>query len=305
MKAIFSQIVFVFIYLLLYLISLLPLNVLYALAGFLFVWPMKLFGYRRTVILTNLARSFPEKQYHEIRQICSEYYAHLGHLCAEGVWLLSASEKQVLKRFSFPDAKMLEDVYAKGKSAIVLLGHYGNWEFLRAFTCPGFGPVGGYPLRQAGIAYQKINSRSFNKLMYVLRSKYPSGWHIIESRQLVRHVGTHLDKPFLYFMIADQCPGPRGKHHSAVFLHQPAYLIESPAILARHYGFAVFYGAMHPAGKGCYEFRLTPVCGDASLAPDEFVSLKYASLLEKDIQRNPPLWLWSHKRWKRRPDKKY
>jgi KDO2-lipid IV(A) lauroyltransferase len=74
MKAIFSQIVFVFIYLLLYLISLLPLNVLYALAGFLFVWPMKLFGYRRTVILTNLARSFPEKQYHEIRQICSEYY---------------------------------------------------------------------------------------------------------------------------------------------------------------------------------------------------------------------------------------
>jgi hypothetical protein len=51
MKAIFSQIVFVFIYLLLYLISLLPLNVLYALAGFLFVWPMKLLGYRRTVIL--------------------------------------------------------------------------------------------------------------------------------------------------------------------------------------------------------------------------------------------------------------
>jgi KDO2-lipid IV(A) lauroyltransferase len=99
-------------------------------------------------------------------------------------------------------------------------------------------------------------------------------------------------------------PGPRGKHHSAVFLHQPAYLIEGPAILARHYGFAVFYGAMHPAGKGCYEFRLTPVCGDASWRRTNLFPSNMLHYWKKDIQRNPPLWLWSHKRWKRRPDKK-
>ncbi|MEI7803590.1 MAG: lipid A biosynthesis acyltransferase, partial [Bacteroidota bacterium] len=53
----------------LYLISLLPFWMLYGLSDFFYV-VLKLSGYRKKVVLTNLRNSFPEKTEQEILLIC-------------------------------------------------------------------------------------------------------------------------------------------------------------------------------------------------------------------------------------------
>jgi KDO2-lipid IV(A) lauroyltransferase len=35
---------------------------------------------------------------------------------------------------------------------------------------------------------------------------------------------------------------------------------------------------------------------------DHEITGRYAQMLEEDIRRAPELWLWSHRRWKRRPE---
>ncbi|MGH2623051.1 MAG: lysophospholipid acyltransferase family protein, partial [Sphingobacterium sp.] len=59
----------------LYLISLLPMSFLYALAYFAYFLTYYLVGYRKEVVIQNIARSFPEKRYGEIRAIVKKFYS--------------------------------------------------------------------------------------------------------------------------------------------------------------------------------------------------------------------------------------
>ncbi|MDD5046816.1 MAG: lysophospholipid acyltransferase family protein [Bacteroidales bacterium] len=301
MKAIFSLIVFFAIYALICLVSLLPLPVLYCLSRVLVVLPMRIAGYRRTVVITNLARSFPERSYGEIQQIVREFYRYLGRLVAETVWLFTASQRSVMKRVSLEDCHVLESLKKQGKSVVIMLPHMGNWEFLRACSCPLQGNICGYDLQQLHIVYQRVNSPLFDKLMYTLRSRYQYGWHILESRNVARYMAKHQGVPGIYAMISDQCPGPAGKSIAACFLGQPTLMIKGPEALARKFGFAVVYGVIRQVGRGRYVMHFTRISENAAAEEEGAVTNCFARLLEQDIRRHPPLWLWSHKRWKRTP----
>jgi KDO2-lipid IV(A) lauroyltransferase len=301
MKALFSQLGYFALYTIVFLLSLLPLPVLYGLSHVLVVLPARIAGYRRTVVITNLARSFPEKSYHQIQDLVRDFYRYLGRLIAETTWLFSASGKSVMKRFSIEGGEVLESLKTKGKSVVVMLPHTGNWEFLRACICPASESVGGYDQKQLHMVYQRVNSPLFDKLMHTIRNRYKTGWHLLESRHVARYMAKHRKEPGIYAMISDQCPGPAGKSIAVSFLGQPALMIAGPEILARKFGFAVVYGMIRQSGKGHYVMRLTPIAENAASHEEGYVTRRFARLLEEDIRENPPLWLWSHKRWKRTP----
>ncbi len=156
MKTIFMQIVGFVTYSLLCIISLLPLPVLYGVSYLFAVLPMRWYGYRRTVIITNLSRSFPDMTYEEIRRTTKEFYLYLGRVIAESVWLLTASERSVLKRFAIENGQVLETLQKNNQSVIIMIPHMGNWEFLRAcnglayFGKPSGSPVYGPAQRYSG-----------------------------------------------------------------------------------------------------------------------------------------------------------
>ena len=304
MKAIFSRICFLVVYTIICLFSLLPLPFLYGLSFIFVVLPLKIAGYRRTVVTVNMARSFPGKSYGEIQRMAGDFYRYLGRLFAETVWLFTASGKSVLRRFSIEDCQVMERLWEKGKSVVVMLPHVGNWEFLRACSCPGQKTVCGYDVQQLHMVYQRVNSPLFDKLMYTLRNRYKTGWKILESRSVARYMAKHRDRPGIYAMISDQCPGPVGRSVPGMFLNQPALMIEGPEALARKFGMAVVYGVLRQTGKGRYSLHFSLITENAAGTNPGEVSLKFARLLEKDIERNPHIWLWSHKRWKRIPSRK-
>ena len=53
--------------------------------------------------------------------------------------------------------------------------------------------------------------------------------------------------------------------------------------------------------RGYYKMTIQPI---EPIEGEEFSYVKqYMRMLEKDIQREPHLWLWTHKRWKFHYDK--
>ncbi len=300
MKAFFTQIGFLVSYGLLYLLGLLPLRVLYAMARLFIEFPLRLAGYRRNVITTNLARSFPEKTYSQILDLQKAAYRHIGRLTAEVLRLLGASLKARQHCFSFPPSPFLQECLKQNRSVILVLGHYGNWEYAQLGGCPPATTFGSYPLEQVSITYKRQHSGVSDRLMYALRTRNKSGFKVIESQDFAKHMFAHRHNPQLYCLIADQCPLP-GTRYSTTFLGQPTLMIDGPEILARRFGCAVAYAALEPDGDGKYRVKTVPICARPDDLPDGEITRRFAQLLEEDIRRQPEQWLWSHKRWKRRP----
>src|ERR1700722_9376952 len=112
----------------LYLVSLLPMRLLYLLADGIYVLVYHVFGYRRKVVMANLEIAFPEKTEAERIRIAKKFYHNFIDSFIEVVKLVSASEAFLHKRFTV-DVSALTEVYKTGKSCQMHLGHTFNWEW--------------------------------------------------------------------------------------------------------------------------------------------------------------------------------
>ena len=75
-------------------------------------------------------------------------------------------------------------------------------------------------------------------------------------------------------------------------------MISGTETVARRMDALVVYWDMSKPSRGHYHID-TVVITDApkTLAEGE-ITRRYAALLEQSIRRQPPIWLWSHNRWK-------
>ena len=67
-------------------LSALPLGFHYAWSGVLAWLARDVVRYRRELVMMNLARSFPDKKYKELKQISKLFYRHFGEIISEAVW---------------------------------------------------------------------------------------------------------------------------------------------------------------------------------------------------------------------------
>src|SRR4051812_44875529 len=86
------------VYGLLYLLSLLPLRVLYILSDGLYVLVYHVFGYRRQVVMDNLQLVFPEKTQAERKKIAKKFYHNFIDSFIETIKMVSASNSYIEKR---------------------------------------------------------------------------------------------------------------------------------------------------------------------------------------------------------------
>ena len=120
--------VFYIIYPLLNLIALLPFQALYTVSDFLY-YPLWLSGYRKKVVLENLKNAFPSKSASEIEAISKTYYRYLCDLTLETLKTLKMTELEAREHCVFHGAEWLDRLYEEKKSFIIVMGHYGNWEW--------------------------------------------------------------------------------------------------------------------------------------------------------------------------------
>ncbi|MDR1877952.1 MAG: lysophospholipid acyltransferase family protein [Bacteroidales bacterium] len=279
------------IYGFLYPLSLLPLSVLYAMGSVMRFFIYNILHYRLEVVRLNLQNSFPDKTQQERKTIERKYYRHLVNLFVEGIKLLTLSRKELMKRYRCVNPEVVNDCFRQGKSVILLSGHYNNWEWMVLSLSMQF--------LHHGIGVGKPNTNKiFERIINKARTRY--GTEVVFA-DTVRDVFADYDQQHTlcsYMMLCDQSPASVEKSYITFFLHQPSAMIYGAEYFAKKYNYPVLYYVVRQARRGYYEIEVETISDTPQNASYGTVIESYVKLLQRDIETNPPFWLWSHKRWK-------
>ncbi len=274
---------------LLWLISYIPFWVLYRISDLLYLL-IRLIGYRRKVILSNLEKAFPEKSLHWRKKILRKFYRHLCDTFIEIIKLQHMSEKEIKRRITFSNTHIIDEASDRGEDVVAILAHYGNWEY-----CPSIN-LHFKPLSCS--VYRPLKNKEFDKYMLNLRSRF--GSDNVTMKNTLRHVlqFKKSNTRFVLGLISDQSPARKEIQYWTTFLNQPTPIITGPEKMARIMKGPVVYIKLSKLRRGYYHVDVVPYPGDVNTSGEHDLTEWHVRLLEESIRNRPELWLWSHKRWK-------
>ena len=276
-----------------YLLSLLPLRLLYCLSSALYLIVYHVARYRRPLVRKNLTDSFPEKTEAEIIGIEKAFYAWLCDYFVETLKLLSISKRNIMRRMRFEGMELINEEVAKGRSCALYLGHYCNWEWITTL------PLYTGDAAICGQIYHVLEDKLANRLFLKLRGRF--GAISIPMAETLRHIAKFRSegKPVIIGFIADQVPFWNNIHYWTDFLHHDTPVLTGTERIVRKAGFAAFYTDIRRERRGHYVARFVPITYTPGPSENFEITEQYFRLLEKTIMRQPPFWLWTHNRWKR------
>lgn len=274
-------------------LSLLPLWVHYLLSDLLYCIVYKIIGYRKKVVRSNLASSFPEKTAEDLLQIERGFYHFLGDYLAESVKLMSMSRKNLKKRIVFKGAEVVDEIVESGQSCAVYLGHYCNWEWITSL------PLWVTPKAQCGQIYHPLENLVADMIFLKLRQRM--GAVCIPMQDTLRKVLEYhkANQPVVIGYISDQKPYWTNIHHWVDFLHHDTPVLTGTERIARKMNHAVFYMDVRRIRRGYYEAEFKLITREPQKMKEFELTDIYYQHLEQSILRAPEFWLWSHNRWSR------
>lgn len=282
-----QALLFYITYPLIYLVALLPFSALYRLSDALY-YLLRLSGYRKDVVLQNLRNSFPDKSEQEIRALSKSYYRYLCDLILETLRTLRMSEAESKERCAFHKPEWLEKLQAEGRSFIIVMGHYGNWEW----AGPGFTLFTGY---QLVVIYRPLSNIYFEKMMCKMRTRF--GTRITPVSLTLRDMVANRGSVTATAFIADQTAGKKNAYWTT-FLNQDTAVFTGPEKLAIKFNYPVVYMNVQRPRRGYYEVFPELLISDPLNTVENEITEKFMKRLEMEIHINPTIWLWSHRRWK-------
>lgn len=277
----------------LYALSLLPMSVLYLFSDVLFYLLYYVIKYRKGVVGKNLKNSFPDKSLAELKAIEKKYFSYLADLIFEVIKMISASPAFIESRYTFSNQELVKKYEDKSQSYLFAVGHYGNWEWSTIVT----------PLvtkAQSLIIYKPLNNDFFNDFFTKIREK--SGSKMIRMKTAMREIVKHKNELTVTVFAADQTPA-RGEIREYVdFLHQPTPIFLGLEKIAKSTDYPVIFCDITRLGRGYYHCDFKLVSDKPSETQEMEITKKHVQILEDRINEEPAYWLWSHKRWKYKPN---
>jgi len=287
MSRLFSTIIYYFLILPL---SFLPFGALYGVSNVLYFILYYIVGYRKKVVRQNLQNSFPHYSSTEITKESKKFYRHFADFLVESTKSLTISDKQIRARCKLTNPEILYKYYDAGKSAIVLCGHYNNWEYYAV-------GIAQQMKHNTAAVYKPLKNHFFNRIILNSRQRY--GLKMVSMRDISRFFSTHKGKnPIMTIMVNDQSPGNPKTAYWNTFLNQDTGWMIGSEKLAKKYDQVVLFGCIRKVKRGFYEVTFYPISDDVSKEKEGYILDKHAEYLEMVIRENPAYWLWSHRRWK-------
>ena len=272
----------------LYLLSLLPMRVLYLLSDFIYVIIFYIAGYRKKVVFQNLSIAFPEKSEKEKKEIARRFYHNLTDTFLETIKLISASHSFIKKRF-VANYEVIDQLYDKGKKCQVHLGHTFNWEVGNVGM-----PLGAkHPII---IVYMPFDNKTFNRIFLYLRSR--TGTIMLPANNMRNAILPYRNTQYLLGLVADQNPGNPANSLWIPFFGKPAPFVKAPESGARRGNIPVVFCNLTRIKRGYYQGHFSLVDENPANTEAGEITKKYVRFIENAIRANPDNWLWSHRRWK-------
>ncbi len=278
-----------------YVFSLLPLRLLYLVSDLLYVPVYKIFGYRRRVVRKNLEESFPDKSRDELREIERKFYRYFCDYLVETIKYFSISEREIRRRMVFEGAEEANRYLAEGKSSILFMGHYCNWEWVSSL--PLYITKADDHVR--GHIYHRLANATMDALFLRMRHRFES--ENIEMHSALRVLARCRaeNKKFVIGFISDQAPKWENINMWTDFLNHKTAFFTGAESLAKLADAAVFYIDVKRVRRGYYHARFVKMTDRPKDFTGHELTEWYAQLLQQSIEAAPEFWLWTHNRWKR------
>lgn len=281
---------YILTYSIVWLLHLLPERMLYVFSDLLYLLMYHVLGYRKKVVYENLSLAFPEYDRPEIKRIAKKFFHHLSDLILESAVFNFHAESRALERMTYKNPELLNELYAKGKQVMAVLGHYGNWEYLSTLSLVIDHPVVGI--------YKPLRNKFFDRMVQKNRKAYGAITVPMEKigRKLIEY---HKHKtPVLTVFLGDQRPLFRQIQYWTKFMGRDTPIYLGTEKLARKLDAAVVFLKIRKWKRGRYEMEAELICeSPVGVAPYD-ITEQHVHILEELIREEPAYWLWSHRRWK-------
>jgi len=250
----------------------------------------RIWGRRRRIARGNLARAFPEIPPPEINRIVRGVFDNLGRTAFEILRLGRERPEMILGRFDAEGTEHLAQAAAQGHGALLMTGHFGNWELLGAWV-----RALGYPL---DVVVKPARNPLADRFYNAQRARVGVG--IIHTQVATRGIVRALQAGRFVAILADQYAGEDGVE--VEFFGRMVSTPRGPATLALRLGCSILTGVSIRQPHGRF---LAKIDGPVVYQPtgdverDVFaITQEFTRRLENHIRRYPDQWLWTHRRWR-------
>ncbi|MFC1851365.1 lysophospholipid acyltransferase family protein [candidate division CSSED10-310 bacterium] len=283
---------YIIAYLLCFFFGLLPLPI----SGF--IWrSIALFLYRcvpslsvtaRQNIRATIGRDWSAE---EIEAVIRETFIHSGLFLAEFINTPNLGP-DFNDQVSIEGAQYLHQELQEKSGAILVTGHFGNWEVLGQSL-----KLLGFPMH---VFYKKMSNPLVDKLFFKFRTRYSAG--LIEITDYKEKTPAVIRANGVIGMIADQ---DARKHGIFVdFLGLPASTYIGPALLSLDYDAPLFVCFFWRKKLGHYKLVFEPIKRDDSIQERHEIvrnlTEQWVRKLDQMVRQYPGQYFWFHRRWKTR-----
>jgi KDO2-lipid IV(A) lauroyltransferase len=251
--------------------------------------------------LENLRASYPEKPQAELEYIAERSMQHFIELVMDVLFTTRMINAESWHRYVHLGAGLSESlkILLQGRGAIMLTGHYGNWEIL------------GYTLATLGFETYSIARPIDNPHIdaWLLGVREKKGQIILSKRGVTTTALEVLQNKGVLGFIADQNAGPKGMF--VPFFGRQASTYKSIGLLAIQHNVPVIVGYARRRGDR-FEFDIGT---QDIIYPEDwqhfprdeyrdelhYITARYTKAIEDFVRDDPTQYLWIHRRWKTRP----
>ena len=285
-------ILFAITYPIIWILSRLPMRILYMKSDFFYFLIYYVFRYRKQVVLDNLKLAFPEKPEVELLRIRKKFFKHLMDLMVESVKAFSISEKEILKRYTYSNPELVNKYAAEGRSIALMGAHQSNWEW--SISLPKVLNIDMYG------AYTKLNNTYYEKVVRDSREKF--GVIGYKTSEMVRGMQKRFSakQQGAYILLSDQSPQLHKTYYWRAFFDIKVPIHTGAEMLSKRFDLVVINYVTRRIKRGYYKTEFQLITDTPKEFKDYQITDLYTELTEKNIREQPEFYLWSHKRFKHR-----
>ena len=246
----------------------------------------------RAIARYQLEFCFPEKSEEEREQIVKDCFQSFGQSFME---ILSKQKirKNREKWIKFQNEQVLYSTLAEGKGAVILVGHFGNWELstilYEMLDVKGKAIV--RPVDTKGLEKFLQKSRESTHLKIIPRGDPESGKMMLQC----------FKKNEILLLAIDQ--DTKAQSHFVDFFGRKAKTPKVAGSFALKFSVPIIsaFNYRNPDGTHQFNFELVSTPPYKELTGIELTQL-CSNAIEKHIRSVPSQWAWFHRRWKTQPD---
>ena len=269
---------------LLWLVSIVPLKVLYIKSLVL----SNFFLYRNDIIKSNIDNAFNNLNIDHKKKIFKSFRIYFLNLICEIIKMLSVNKNFYTNRITIKNIEILDQFYERNQTVVLMMGHHNNWEWA--------GQIISIKSKQKFVSvYKKLSSSFFDYFMINLRKK--NGTDVIEMNDIIKHIYDNKECKIIG-LIADQNPVVNDTTNWINFFDKSVPVIDGPEKIARKMNFPVLFCNMNKIKEGYYTINFEIIDENPKTSNIGDITNKFFKRLEEKIKEEPNNYLWSHNRWK-------